>query len=365
MPWRAKKPLRGERRRGRGTSAGAAETPSPPIGGSRLPSHVTEVAWGKTRRHGGPASVVDPLLSLLLRLQRLQLSVVHALESLGVRSDRLEPYGYACADGEAAAVSGNTVRGDDLLPDTLNPLERYMLAHKHRSAGDVKTWGGLCGLTRETQEACLDAILRWVDDGSPCEDALDVASSRSALVASLAAPAGAPSAATAGPAANNSSVAAPPPNRKRRRSSENPDGSEIGFRRHWRHYAAQLRAACRAELAVVKKACATDIGKGLSSCAKVGELETGQVAGLTTPAAACLERNYKELTMAKDALAERQRGITELLSSIESAMDDYAEQTRKVAEYEESVWSNIRLANCESMALLELSRRIRSLAGSS
>ncbi|RNF12616.1 hypothetical protein TraAM80_00159 [Trypanosoma rangeli] len=365
MRRRANKLLCEERRGARGTSVGAEETSSSSIGEKRLAAPITEVALEETRRHGGSAGVLDPLLFFLLRLQRLQLSLVHALESLGVRSDQLGPYGCACADGEAADIPGTTV-GDDNLPlNTLNPLDRYIIAHKHRDACALKTGDELCSLTQETQATSLDAILRWVDARSPCDATQDVAFSRSTLIASLTATMDAPLAATSSPTANNNNVAVQPPNRKRKRSLEKLEVNNIGFRNHWRHYVTQLRTAYKLELAVVKKACAVDIGKGLSSCAKWGKIDRGQAAALTTPAAVCLERNYEELTLAKDALADCQRDVTELFSSIESAIDEYAEQTRKVAEYEDYFWSNVRLAKCECKALLELSRRIRSLAGSS
>ncbi|KAF8291929.1 hypothetical protein TcYC6_0120310 [Trypanosoma cruzi] len=95
-----------------------------------------------------------------------------------------------------------------------------------------------------------------------------------------------------------------------------------------------------------------------------GKIERGHAVCVTTPGAVCLQGNYNDLTRAKDALAGCQRNITGLLSELESTIDEYADQSQKVAECEETFWSNVKLAELESKALLHLSRRIRFVAGS-
>ncbi|EKF31041.1 hypothetical protein MOQ_005125 [Trypanosoma cruzi marinkellei] len=366
MPIREGGSVRNEEMRGLSVVAGEKSPSS--IGKNRLASCISEVAWEKTRRYGGLASVVDPLLSLLMRLQRLQLSVVYTLESLGVQGNQLGPYGCTCVDREGARTPDNTVKDDDLFLNTPNPLESYIMAHKHRSPCFVNIGERLDNLTRETQEKCIDAILRWVDDRSPCDTFSDVDFSRSKLVASLTALAG-DSHVTTNNHTNNITekgnvATAPPIQKKRRGSSQALDGSNVHFGRHWKHYATQLREAHRSERALVKRFCATDIGKGLSFCSKRGKIERGHVIGVTTPGAVCLKGNHNDLTRAKDALAGCQRDITRLLSELESAIDEYADQSQKVAEYEETFWSNVKLAELESKALLHLSRRIKFVAGS-
>ncbi|EAN99000.1 hypothetical protein, conserved [Trypanosoma cruzi] len=352
----------------RGLSVAAGETSPSSIGRNRLASRISEVAWEKTRRHGGFASVVDPLLSLLMRLRRVQLSVVYALEALGVEGNQLGPYGCASVDREGAGTPDNTVRDDDLFLGAPNPLECYIMAHKHRKPCFVNIGEGLDNFTRETQEKCIDAILRWVDDRSPCDAISDVDFSRSKLVASLTALADDSHVTTNNHTSNTTEegnvAAAPPLHKKRRGSSQTLDGSNVHFGRHWKHYATQLREAHRSERAVVKRFCATGIGKGLSLCSKRGKIERGHAVCVTTPGAVCLQGNYNDLTRAKDALAGCQRNITGLLSELESTIDEYADQSQKVAECEETFWSNVKLAELESKALLHLSRRIRFVAGS-
>ncbi|KEG13212.1 hypothetical protein DQ04_01151190 [Trypanosoma grayi] len=306
---------------------------------------LSKAAYERLRRYGGPCAVVDPLLAVLMRLRRLEDSVLDVLESFGVSSEQVKSCGRACQE-PLEKIRPPFVANDDASCDTVDPVDRYIVAHasRGRRASDVT-----CDVTQEEREACSSAILRWVDEASPLDATPLLDSSRAELITRLS------------KAAESRGGAAPPRVKKRRRSTETPGGREGFLHRHWGHYAAQLKSAYRSERSVVNAVCATDIGKSLCSHAKWVEVAQCRASGFTTPAAMALSQNCKDLTLAKDALAARQRGIVGLLSSLEDAVDEYTEEARNIADREETLWCNVRLAECEIRALLHLAHRVKGI----
>ncbi|KAH9599576.1 hypothetical protein LSM04_006895 [Trypanosoma melophagium] len=322
---------------------------------------ISKTAFEHSRRHGGSASVVDPLLALLKTLHRLQDSVYCVLESLGVDGEELKIYDYMRREsGELkASSSSSSIPAEDLLIDTLDPVDRYIMANKLQGHDGSILNVTSCAVTQEARVACVEAILRWIDSTFPFGAVSDVGSSREELVSRLT---------TSGTEATKPKVDTPSgsckatisqPPKKRERSVESLETNEFSFHHHWNHYAEQLRAAYRAEVAAVKAVCATDISKGLKLHAKWVESKKDKYSGITTPAAVALQKNYEQLIFAKDALADCQMGVTGMVSSLENAIDEYADQVRNVAEREETFWRNVTLAEWESRALLELSHRIK------
>ncbi|ORC89570.1 uncharacterized protein TM35_000111040 [Trypanosoma theileri] len=319
---------------------------------------VSKRAFEQSRRHGGSASVVDPLLALLKTLHRLEESVYCVLESLGVGGEELRRYGYIYQESEESKAAA-CAPAEDLLIDTLDPVDRYIIAHKLQRHGSSSPNITSCGVTQEARVACVEAILRWIDGILPFGTVPDVASSREELVSRLTASGAETKKTREDIPSENSNATISQPRKKRERSVDSPEANEFSFYPHWKHYAEQLRTAYRTEVATVKAVCATDISKGLKLHAKWVESKKDKCAGITTPAAAALQKNYEQLIFAKDALADCQMGVTEIVSSLENAIDEYADQVRNVVEREDTFWRNVRLAEWESKALLELSRRIK------
>nr|CCC89722.1 conserved hypothetical protein [Trypanosoma congolense IL3000] len=293
----------------------------------------------------GPASekregLTEPLLGPSITLQRLQEQMENALKSLVTLSKKLQGGEKKTNKKPKHPVGSNS---EELGSDGIDPIDRYALVNKLRRPNAATTGEATQELSAEERRACMNALLRWVDEAKPFDSASFTETSREKLVDHL--------------------LSKPKARVKRRRASTDADDVDAKVLHHWKHYETQLNSAYEAETAVLKRLREANVSVDLCSPPILVKVEGTGSEGIVPPAATSigLQGNLTQLNAAKDALAECQRGVTSLLSLLEKSLDDYTEQMQSVAEQERMFWNNVMAAEIESQALLSLSCRVKKL----
>ncbi|KAH8605590.1 hypothetical protein ERJ75_000839400 [Trypanosoma vivax] len=301
-------------------------------------------------------ATADSLMALSATLERLQEIVVAELNSLGVgggqrgqRPSQLQlcsvlppregSFVERCA---VETTEAHTGIGGSYCPFA-DSIDSYILTNRLKAANKEACDGSTVGVTQQDRRACVDALLRWADSLVPFEDMPSVGKSRDVLVSRLMCAAAVDD---------------------RRQCDMDQFREDLLFKPHWKHYASLMKLAHKSECAALEVVSATDIWKHLRShekCASLASELKLKFDSPPAPAVISLLEDSRRLMEAKDALANNQRTLMGLLSSVDDALSDYVEQCRMVNLQEEAFWRNFRVAEMECRVLKALSKRIMAL----
>lgn len=365
---------------------------------------------GPAFRYGAPAAVVDPLLSFLFDLRRMEACVLSALEHLGVQRQCLpppfgesvecgseKPQSHHCGAGKkehvaatsttASSSSINTLPHDATTTDTaaadvtavpVSALDAYVASCLSCSAPPPPA----------ASAAAIEHMLEWLDQQPPATQ-LPVSSSstshslspaaRSLLVAFVAAAGEGREAVLVDVESGAEAVQQRVSAKRRKTEKEKEETSRTTQSADERHKVATLSAAevqttaeqCRRyekllksgarELAATLSAVTTsDLAASYSCHAKWVEVAPeDRKVRLVLPSSAVVRTNYERLIAFSDAFATCQAAVHSAYVALEEAADTLLEEAVVVNEAERAFQRCVAQAQEECAALHDLRRRLK------
>ncbi|KAG5477112.1 hypothetical protein LSCM1_05454 [Leishmania martiniquensis] len=330
-------------------------------------------------RYGAPAAVVDPLLSFLFDLRRMEGSVLSTLEHLGVKRRSLpHPFG----DGPSAALPKASATADDsaaALPGSpsssrsaSDPIEAYAdeVAASRSDARDTSVEGVICQL------------LCWL--GSQSSSLCSSQTPSQQLLSLFVAAAGAEADVFVRDSATQevSHVGRPCKRAKPDRSPAPAPPDVDAFVRgddstvhlvgaltaadiqaavqKWREYERLLQSGVTEMKATLAAVTATRPGNSLCCHAKwVEHARSSAKVKCVLPASTVLKRNYEERIRLNDALATCQAAVHTAYVALEEKLDVFLEEVQTVDRQERLFQHHVSMARIECAALHALRSRIK------
>nr|CAJ2474947.1 unnamed protein product [Leishmania braziliensis] len=331
-------------------------------------------------RYGGPAAVVDPLLSFLFDLRRMEDTVLSTLEHLGVQRHNLpRPFGggSSASPPQAPATIGND--GAAALPSAPSlpmPVTDPIDSDAHevvasRSAAPDSSVGGV-----------TPQLLSWLDAQSSAPRSSSALSLRLLRLFVTAAEAGADvfvrDVATREDSHVGQAFKRTRPDKGAAPTEPNEDavvhgtdstvlhvGSLTAAEIHtavqeWRGYEKFLKRGVAEMKATLAAVTAAQPGNSYSCHAKWVE-HTRSDAKVTSvvPGSAVLKRNYEELISLNDALATCQAAVHTAYVVLEDNLDVFLEEAQAVDRQERLFQHHLSAARSECAALHALRCHIK------
>lgn len=323
-----------------------------------------------SQRFGAPLSVMDPLLSLLFDVRRLEQRVIAALGEIGVDRARLPPpfaerHGGASSPPDAPSPTEDTRSG--VVQDAIS-----LYAELSSPAAPPD------------RTIVVEAVLRWLDDAAPASEAAARQGSDDERQASRGVLAGL--IAAGGEEGDRPIIAAhgpplpapfPGPTGKNQVDREAalrfveadslPSGEDHGLTllgsfdagtvESWGRYADGLSLAIAEMHPLLHSLCSTTIAGTLSSHAKWIEVSMDEMAHQTpVPSCAAAKQNYEELIQVNDSLATCQAAMRNCFLAFEDAAERYTGEAAVATRYERQYWQHIRKFESEYNALRAIKR---------
>ncbi|EPY29394.1 hypothetical protein STCU_04578 [Strigomonas culicis] len=346
----------------------------------RAPSLKSSSARQRSFHFNAPHSVVDPLVSLLYDLRRLEESILSSLTEMGVDVNALP----------AAVRPTKSTPAPAPLPPTCPPGARSPPAKESFVSRYVR--GSLdreaCSLQEKTM--AVEAVLMYVDahhprTEMPCPANSATAEGRrllSVLVASDGAGGERPvwvDQRPTGAARQDSTPETAPPHKRRRAESplrfvHSADAVPLAHAtlmgeyttadvqhmlREWAHYEGGLSLVVEGMQPLLRALCAPTIGGSLSSHAKWIEVSKEDVqSALTPPSATGIREAAEELIAVNDALATVQAPVHDAYRRLECALEEYTAECLFVNGYERRYWKEVERFEIEYRAVAEIKSRI-------
>ncbi|KPA79776.1 hypothetical protein ABB37_05521 [Leptomonas pyrrhocoris] len=343
---------------------------------------VTEQADDPAFRFGAPADVVDPILSLLFDLRRMEDTMLSTLEYLGVSRRHLPPpFGEGRRDEEATAQKTATADGEaagaeaETAATSLSSFDAYVKS--------VVLHG--CTPSAADSNGAVHQVLAWLD-GQPPSSPFPVLptspAARSLVVAFVAA--GGERDAFLTDATTGAEVRVRRPSKRHREDESTgatmPRGTEAkgGEREEACHIlslsAAEVRTAadmCRhyekllksgtADLeATINAVTTSDLAASYSCHAKWVEVPRGDAKmKCVLPASKTVKKNYEQLIRLNDALATCQAAVHRAYVTLEENVDVLLEEAQVVEREERNFQRCIAQARVECAGLQEVRRRLK------
>lgn len=330
-------------------------------------SHV-QSAWRRSLRYGAPMAVVDPLISLLFDLNRIQQTVRATLASLGVRDEDLpSPFGPPRPQPQSTEA----------------PRSAEAVSNERDTSveeGIERSMGTPC--PSHYPADVTESVLHGVDTAyPPPSDLTDtVAPARRTLAAFL-------SSGAEGPllldSAHDGSKRSPKEDHKRRHQPAirveaalppaSPSGSyelvatfsaeELAkVEKVWKHYEKGINMAIHDLNSLLRSVCAQRVVGNRRVHAKWIEVaKKGGGHSVRAPSSVFLERNCEEVILGKDALATCQLAVHRAVQCVEDSVDVYMEEALAVAKRERSYWCHAKKAEEDWRFLTEMRSRVRGL----
>ncbi|KAG5503387.1 hypothetical protein GH5_04460 [Leishmania sp. Ghana 2012 LV757] len=336
---------------------------------------------GKSRafRYGAPAAVVDPLLSFLFDLRRMEDSVLSALEHLGVEHRHLpHPFGSgpsasppqtsATADNAAAAPPGAPL----LSIPASDPIEvyAYEVTASHPGAGDASV------------EGVVYQLLNWLASQLSSPSSTPAPSQQLLTLFAAASVAGADVFVRDAVTHEVSRVGPPRQEGQSDRSAAPASldadtlvrgddstahlvGALTAADIHaavqlWREYERLLKSGVAEMKATLAAVTAARPGNSHSCHAKwIEHTRSDAKVKCVVPASTVLKRNYEERIRLNDALATCQAAVHTAYVALEENLDVFLEEAQTVDRQERLFQHHVSAALSECAALHALRTRIK------
>lgn len=330
-------------------------------------------------RYGAPAAVVDPLLSFLFDLRRMEDNVLSTLEHIGVqRRDLPRPFGCgssasppqvpATADEDAAVFPD----APPLPMPASDPIDAYAreIAANHSDARDVSVAG------------VIHQLLSWLGSQLSSSRSPPAPSQQLLTIFATAAGAGADvflrDAATLEDTHVGGTFKRAKPDKSAASSTLDEKtlawGDESTVRlvgtltsadihaavQEWRGYERLLKSSAAEMKATLAAVTAARLGNSYSCHAKwVERTRRDGKSTFVVPASAVLKRNYEELISLNDALATCQAAVHVAYVALEDNLDVLLEEALTVDRQERLFQHHVSVAHRECAALHALRGRIK------
>lgn len=359
-------------------------------------------------RYGAPAAVVDPILSFLFDLRRMEDTMLSALEHLGVQRCCLPPpFGQRERDRSSLLVNGSTTTsgsGDGAAECHAGPA-----AAPAASFFDAYVKSAVAGQTDPTMAESYEAvqhILAWLDgqqsaqsssSSSPSAPMTSSPSVSRALVAAFVAAGDQHDAFLKDPATAAETHVRRPLKRRKRDSAnkslsttacaasprpvasavtaagqkdEQPaDGCRLlslsaaevrAAANLCRHYEKLLKGSTRELSSTIRAVTTSDLAASYSCHAKWVEVAREDVKlRCVFPASKVLKENYELLIRFNDALATCQAAVHGAYMTLEETVDVFLEEALVVAREERAFQSCVTAARGECQGMQEVRRRLK------
>ncbi|CAJ1989573.1 hypothetical protein conserved [Leishmania donovani] len=332
-------------------------------------------------RYGAPAAVVDPLLSFLFDLRRMEDTVLSTLDHIGVRRrDLPRPFGGgssasppevpATADDDAAVFS----EAPSLRMPASDPIDAYAyeIAANSSDAHDVSVVG------------VIHQLLSWLDSNSSSSQLSSPPSQQLLTIFAAAVGAGADvflrDAATLEDTHVERTFKRPKPDKSV--ASPTFDGETLACGddstarlvgtltagdihaavQEWRGYERLLKSSVAEMKTTLAAVTAARPNSSYSCHAKwIERTRSDGKSTFVVPGSAVLKRNYEELISLNDALATCQAAVHAAYVALEDNLDVLLEEAQTVDRQERLFQHHVSVAHRECAALHELRRRIKQV----
>ncbi|CAG9575260.1 conserved hypothetical protein [Leishmania major strain Friedlin] len=330
-------------------------------------------------RYGAPAAVVDPLLSFLFDLRRMEDTVLSTLEHIGVRRrDLPRPFGggSSASPPQVPATADDDVAVFFDVPSLRMPASDPIGAYAHEIAAnrsdarDVSVGG------------VIHQLLSWLDSQSSSSQSSPVSSKQLLTIFATATGAGADvflrDAATLDDthiertfqrAKPDKSAASPTPDEETLAYGDDSTARLVGTLtaadihaavQEWRGYERLLKSSVAEMKATLAAVTAARPSSSYSCHAKwVERTRSGGKSTSVVPASAVLKRNYEELISLNDALATCQAAVHTAYVALEDNLDVLLEEAQTVDRQERLFQHHVSMARRECAALHALRSRIK------
>lgn len=334
---------------------------------------------------GATAALVEPLLSLLFDLRRLESIILATIEQLGAPADRLPPLfradAAAAAPGrpsdvaEAEPSSTGSSNSTELLVDAaaVERLLKWVDQHSgSRNRGSsphpntcVSSGNGVKGVDGSSWLSLTATLLAADEMSDPYFVEADT-QQETHLISFLKRrkfepqqPLHQPACANSGD--NGSHTAASPVKDERRFICSLTEAAMQEMVGRWRRFEDTLKRATTDLAATIHAVSAGSIRSSLCCHAKwVESTSKDLTAFCTTPASQVLQKNYEEFVLLLDALSTCQSGLHQSFAALEDDLERYVEEVVVVGQQHRRFVEHVSLAKRELQALQTLRLRLRA-----